>query len=147
MRTKIIFIAVLVVASAAVFTWGRFEIRLVIPEDFRGLIRVDERSNGGDLRLLFPSISIDPSGVVHLKTVRRFFGFCRVVAYRKESGQRLPGRFGDEAANGAICFWDLPTSINPEVNFFIGTAKEHKALLEDRSFLQELGRDHRSDPH
>ncbi len=83
---------------------------------------------------------------MHLKSVSRFYGFRRVVAYWKESGQRIPIRFGNEAQNGAVCLWDLPTSINPEAWFFIATAAEHKALIEDKAFLQELGRDRSNDP-
>jgi hypothetical protein len=138
---------VAIVASVVVIAWGRCEIRLFVPEGFHGLIRIDVRSNGDDLRFLFPSTVVDSTGVVHLKSVARFFGFRRVLAYRQNSGRPLPNRFSDEATKGNVCFWDLPTSMNPEACFFVGTGEEHTALLKDQSFLQELGRDSRNDPH
>jgi len=98
------------------------------------------------LGFLFPSVTVDPSGAVHLKSVDRFFGLRRVVAHWKVSGQRIPTRFGNAADKGAVCIWDLPASVNPEASFFIGTAKEHTALIENKAFLQELGRDRRNDP-
>jgi hypothetical protein len=146
MNTKGIVITIsIVVLLAILIGWGRFEIRLTVPDDFRGVIKIDERSSGGDLAFLFPSIAVDSSGLVHLKSVDRFFGLRRVVARWEISGQRIPTRFGDEAKEGAVCIWDLPASVNPEVSFFVGTAKEHTALIENKTFLQELGRDRRND--
>lgn len=145
-KRTIVVTIVIVVLLALVIGWGRFEIRLIVPDGFRGVIRVDESKNGGELAILFPSVVIDSSGVAHLKSVDRFFGLRRIVAYWENSGQRIPTRFGDTAKRGVVCIWDLPASVNPEANFFIGTEKEHAALIENQSFLRELGRDRRNDP-
>jgi hypothetical protein len=138
MNIRNIVITVIIVALLAiVIGWGRFEIRLLVSDEFRGVIRIDERSNGGELGFLFPSLTINPAGIAHLKSVDRFFGLRRVVAQWKVSGQRIPTRFGDEATKGAVCIWDLPASVNPEASFFIGTAKEHTDLIENKAFLQD----------
>ena len=149
MKTKPVLITLTIIVVALitiVVAWGRFEIRLLVPDGFHGVVRIDERNDGGGLRFLFPSVEVASSGVVHLKSVDRFFGLRRIVAYWKNSGQRIPTRFGNATDQGAICIWDLPASVNREANFFIGTAKEHTALIENRSFLQELGRDRRNEP-
>lgn len=142
---NIVITLIIVVFFTMLIGWGRFEINLVVPDEFRGVIRIDERSSGGQLSLLFPSITVDPTGVAHLKSVDRFFGLRRVVAHWKVCGQRIPARVGDAADKGAVCIWDLPTSVNPEVLFFIGTSKDHTALIENKPLWQELGRDRRKD--
>lgn len=136
-----------VLVAIALVGFGRIAIQLIVPDDFHGLIRVVQSPNGGTLALLYPRVIVPSSGIVPLQSVSRFFGWCRITAQRRPSRRTVPSQFSDEAARGGVCLWELPTTINPESCFFVGTATEYHALLQDTKFLQEYARDRRSERH
>jgi hypothetical protein len=145
MKSKCVLLAVVAGALLSmVAAWGRFEIKLRVPDDFRGVIKIDEQRDGGELDLFFPLIDVGRSGVVHLQSVKRFYGLRRVVGYWAASKRRIPTRFDHSLGSGTVCIWNLPASVNAEAYFFVGTAGEYAVLMGDNKFLQELGRDRRN---
>lgn len=145
-RLKASVITLVCLLATLIVGMGRLQIRLVVPEGFRGLIRVTQAPEGEKVAILFPRVVVPASGVVILKSVNRFFGWRRIVGNWQESGRPIPMQSSDQAEHGAPALWELPTTSNPEACFFIGTVAQRDALLRSPGFLPVLGRDRREDP-
>jgi hypothetical protein len=144
MKKMLFIIVFLAVAGLFFFAWN--SVIVIVPNDFRGVVKIVETQDGDRLGPAFPHITLGSNGVARLKSVDRLFGFHRVSPRIANSTNDLDTRYEyDDANSQKVYFWELPRSVNREAWFYIGSSIQYRALLKDENFLRELGRDRRSE--
>lgn len=144
MKMILIVVGAVVLVGFLFFSWS--SVAVIVPQDFRGLVKVVEASNGERLAPVFPRINVGANGVARIRSIERLRGFLRVTAGFANGKSELSNRREPDTANPEkVFFWELPRSINREAYFYVGTSAQYQQLMKDEKFLRELGRDRRSE--
>lgn len=144
MKSALYFI--LLISALGLGFVARKSLVLVVPKEFKGLIKVVEAKDGVHVGLLLPEIRISSAGVARIDNISRFSGLCWIRARFSDSGETIPTARDTEIKTSTVLrLWQLPRSINQEAYFFVGSYSEYEILIGNRAFIQELGRDRRNE--